>query len=371
MKFVFMVMLAIFTALVAYVVARGCQALRDVPVTRNIYLVATILMYVFLIAGMVIGMFSTASIAKYIAFIGHTSLVIFLYLIISFLLVDIVRLVNYFVHFAPEGMFVFRKLAFVASVAIIAVVLIAGNYKFNHPKIVNIELSANGKPKQNKELRIVAASDIHLGVTIDKKRFQKYVNLINEQKPDIVLLAGDVFDNSPAPVIKQNMNEDMRKIQAPLGVYAVPGNHEYIGRDINKTVDYLQSGNIHVLRDSVTLIDDSFYIIGRDDRTNQSRKTLSQLVAKINYSKPIIMLDHQPYHLEEAEESGVDLQISGHTHDGQFFPINLIVRSMYENPHGYSTRGNTHYYVSSGLGLWGPQYRVGTQSELVVITLKY
>ena len=364
-------MIAVFTALVAYVAVRGSQVFRDMSVARNIYVAVIILMYVFLIGGMILGMFSTAPIAKTIAFIGHTSLIIFLYLIISFLLVDIVRLINYFVHFAPEGMFVFRKLAFAASIFIIAATMFIGNYKFNHPKVVNIELSTHGKPIQNKELRIVAASDIHLGVSIDKKRLQKYVKLINEQQPDIVLLAGDIFDNSPAPVIKQNMNEDLRKIEAPLGIYAVPGNHEYIGRDIDKTIEYLQSANIRVLRDSVALINDSFYLVGRDDRMNHNRKPLSQLMSETNHSSPIIMLDHQPFHLEEAEANGVDLQISGHTHNGQFFPINLIVKNMYENPHGYSTRGNTHYYVSSGLGLWGPQYRIGTQSELVVITLKY
>jgi len=371
MKFVFIIIFAVFTALVAYVTVRGGQIFRDVPFVRNIYLITTILMYLFLIGGMVVGMFSTFSIAKPIAFIGHSSLVIFLYLIISFFLVDIIRFVNHFAHFAPEGMWVFRKWALLVSTCIIAIVMIVGNHKFNHPTVVNLELSVNDKPLQNKELRIVAASDIHLGVSIDKKRLKKYIKLINEQQPDIVLLVGDIFDNSPAPVVKQRMNEDLKKITASMGVYAIPGNHEYISRDVNGIVEYLRSGNICVLRDSVALIDGSFYIVGRDDRMNHNRKSLSQLTDGIDRSKPIIMLDHQPYHLEEAEENGIDLQISGHTHAGQFFPISLIVRKMYENSHGYSSRGNTHYYVSSGLGLWGPQYRIGTQSELVVIRLKY
>ena len=366
MKSVFVIMIAVFTALAAYVAVRGSQVFRDIPIARNTYLVATVLMYVFLIGGMIIGMFSTAPIAKTIAFIGHTSLVVFLYLIISFLLVDIVRLTNYFVHFAPEGMFVFRKAAFAASIFIIAITLFIGNYKFNHPKIVNIELSLHDKPAQNKELRIVAASDIHLGVSIDKKRLQKYVKLINEQHPDIVLLAGDIFDNVPAPVIKQNMNGDLRKIEAPLGVYAVPGNHEYIGRDIEKAVEYLQSANIHVLRDSVALIDDDFYLVGRDDRMNHNRKTLSQLMLEIDRSKPVIMLDHQPYHLEEAEAAGVDLQLSGHTHYGQVWPVTWITRSMYEHAYGYLEKGDTKYWISSGLGIWGGKFRIGSRSEYVV-----
>ncbi|NDV46487.1 metallophosphoesterase [Paludibacter sp. 221] len=367
----FIVMLTVFSALIAYAILRGFQVLRDLPTLRTAYLVTTIVMYVFLIVGTIIGMVSTAPIAKYVAFIGHTALIIFIYLIISFLLTDIVRVVNYFVHFAPEGMPVFRKWAFACSTAIIAIVMIVGNYKFNHPKIVEMDLSVNGKATQNKELRIVAASDVHLGTSINKKRLQKYVNMINEQKPDIVLLAGDVFDNSLAPVVKQNMYEDLRRINAPKGVYAVPGNHEYIGGDISAAMDYLKKGGITALRDSGILVDNDFYIVGRDDRSNPNRKSVAALTSNIDNSKPIIMLDHQPYHLEEAEASGIDLQISGHTHDGQFFPVNLIVRGMYENPHGYSSRGNTHYYISSGLGIWGPQYRIGTQSELVIINLKY
>ncbi len=371
MKYVFVIMLTVFTALIAYVVIRGRQALIDMPCARNVYLAVTIAMYILLIGGMVISMVSASSLARIASFIGHTSLIIFLYLIISFLLVDIIRGINYFAHFAPEGMLIFRKWALTCSLGIILLVMLAGNYKFNHPKTVNLTIDVNGKTPQNKELRIVAASDIHLGLNIGKKRLRKYVELINQQQPDIVLLAGDITDNALAPVIKQNMNDDLREIKAPLGVYAVPGNHEYISRDIYGAIHYLQSAGIRVLRDSAELVNDSFYIVGRDDRTNPDRKSIPEIIEGIDRTRPVILLDHQPYHLEQAEENGIDLQISGHTHDGQFFPVNLIVRRIYENAHGYSTRGNTHYYVSSSLGIWGPQYRIGTQSELVVITLRY
>ncbi len=212
---------------------------------------------------------------------------------------------------------------------------------------------------------------MHLGVSINKKRLQKYVDLINAQQPDIVLFAGDICDNRLEPIMEQHMNEELRMINAPLGVYAALGNHEYIGRDVQATIKYLQSGNITVLRDSAVLVKDEFYLIGRDDKRNSNRKTLADLTSNLDSGKPFILLDHQPYHLEEAEENGIALQISGHTHDGQFFPINLIVRSMYENAHGYSARSHTHYYVSSGLGIWGPQFRIGTQSEVIVINLKY
>jgi len=112
-------------------------------------------------------------------------------------------------------------------------------------------------------------------------------------------------------------------------------------------------------------------VVGREDRSNEKRKTLSELVKGLDKKYPTILMDHQPYHLEEAEKNNIDLQISGHTHNGQFFPGNLFVKKIYELGYGYLKKGNSHFYVSSGLGLWGPQYRIGTESELVVVNLRY
>ena len=371
MIFVFIIILTVFTALVAYVALRGCQVLQDDQLICNIYLVTTIILYICFISGVFLERISTTPIAKSIAFVGNSALIIFFYLLMMFVIVDIIRLANYFLHFAPEGMIVFRKWTLFASLAVIVVVMIIGNYKFNNPEVVHLNLNVNDKPTQNRELRIVVASDIHLGVSLDKKRLQKYVKLINEQNPDMVLVAGDLIDNVLAPLVKQNMNEDLRVINAPLGVFSVPGNHEYISGNIDGVIEFFRRGNIHVLRDSVVLIDDSFYLVGRDDRMIRDRKSLTQLINGIDRTKPIILLDHQPFNLEEAEESGVDLQLSGHTHAGQIFPINLMTNRMFETAHGYTARGNTHYYVSSGLALWGLQYRIGTQSEIVVITLSF
>ena len=167
------------------------------------------------------------------------------------------------------------------------------------------------------------------------------------------------------------MAEELRNIKTTQGVYAITGNHEYYGENPYATETYLKTAGITYLRDSSVLVNNSFYIVGRDDKTNTNRKTLKDVMRNVDASKPVILLDHQPFHLNEAQENKVDLQISGHTHNGQFFPGNLFVKGMYELAYGYMKKGTTHYYVSSGLGLWGPQYRIGTQSELVVIDLKY
>jgi len=361
--------LAILFSLNGYVMVRGWQALPSASALRPVYLVSTIVLFLALLAGMIFSNAMPQAVAKTVSFIGFTYIIIFIYLFLSFLLVDILRLFNLFIHIRPVYMANFRLWMLAATLVITGIALIVGNYKFNHPKVVTLNLSIDN-PIQHKELKIVAASDIHLGVSIDKKRLQSYVQLINDQHPDIVLLAGDVSDRSIIPLIKQNMMEEFRAIKAPMGVYAINGNHEHYAETIGATEDYLKKAGIIFLRDSACLVDNSFYVVGRDDRSNQRRKPLNEIVKGLNPNYPRILMDHQPFQLEEAERNNIDLQISGHTHNGQFFPGNLIVKKMYELGYGYLKKGKTNYYVSSGLGIWGPQYRIGSQSELVVIHLK-
>lgn len=371
MKIVFFIIaFAILLSTNSYVMVRGWQALPSISVVRPVYLSSMILMFLALFAGMIFGNLMPAFWGKFISQIGFAYLIVFIYLFLSFLLVDLVRILNFYIHFAPVGMAAFRMWGMAAAVAVTAVAMGIGNYKFNHPEVVTLNLSV-ANPAQNKMVKIVAASDIHLGVTIDKSLLKQYVQLINEQKPDIVLLAGDVSDRSMIPIINQLMYEELQQIKAPLGVFAINGNHEHYAESPNATADYLQKSGIIFLRDEVALVDSSFYVVGRDDKTNKNRKNLKELVKELDASIPKILLDHQPYHLEEAEQNGIDLQLSGHTHNGQFFPGTLFVKRMYELGYGYLKKGKTHYYVSSGLGIWGPQFRIGTQSEIVVINLKY
>ena len=366
----FLFVSTIFLVLTGYVLARSCQALPPKYGIRTIFTAIFTILFVIMMAGFLFGNVFSPALSKAFTFVGYTFLIVVSYLFISFLLVDVIRLVNYALHFAPAGMHLFRFWALIGSLVIIIPVLIAGNYNFNHPKLVQLNLSTE-KPLKNKEVKIIAASDIHLGNSIDKKMLQKYVRLINAQHPDIVFLLGDVTDRSVDRVIEQDMQTEFKAIKAPLGVYAISGNHEYYSGKPAEIAKYLRASGITVLHDSACLVDNSFYVIGRDDRTNPRRKSLSELVKNLDNSHPKILLDHQPFNLEEAERNNIDLQLSGHTHNGQIFPGNLIVKSVYELAYGYLKKGKTQYYVSSGLGLWGPQYRIGTQSELVEIRLKY
>ena len=219
-------------------------------------------------------------------------------------------------------------------------------------------------------LKVVAISDIHLGYATNKTMLAGYVDMINAQRPDIVLIGGDMIDNSVAPLRYEHMEEELSKIYAPLGVYMVPGNHEYIS-GIEESEKFIAQTPIVLLRDSVAILPNQIQLIGRDDRHNKGRKTLGQLTANLDKSKPVILLDHQPYDLEKTEEAGVDLQFSGHTHRGQVWPMNWIVDHLFELSYGIKKIGNSTIYVSSGLSLWGPPFRIGTDSEMVVFNITF
>lgn len=192
--------------------------------------------------------------------------------------------------------------------------------------------------------------------------------MINEQNPDMILIGGDLIDNSVVPLYAENMAEELSKLRAPLGIYMVPGNHEYIS-GIKESIRFIENTPITLLRDSVLTLPNGMQLIGRDDRSNKSRRSLQDLMKKVEKDKPILLLDHQPYGLTESEAAGIDLQFSGHTHRGQVWPMSLVTDYLYEQSHGYRQWGNSHIYVSSGLSLWGPPFRIGTESEMVVFQL--
>lgn len=291
---------------------------------------------------------------------------IFLYILLLFLILDLFKLT----HLFPINKFLNQSWVGFFSIAAIVTVLISwGYYKYTQKERVELNIAINKERLRQHPLKIVAISDLHLGYSIGKQELEHWIELINQENPDIVLIAGDIIDNSLKPVKEQNMADSFRKIKTKYGVYAIPGNHEYIS-DISNSINFLHEAGVHVLQDSTVLVDSLFYVVGRDDRSNPNRKTIKELTSNLDKNKPIILLDHQPYHLEEAEANDIDLQISGHTHYGQVIPISWITNLMYEKAHGYLKKANTHIYVSSGIGIWGGKFRIGTQSEYVVIELK-
>ena len=291
--------------------------------------------------------------------VGNTWLIAFLYLLLLFAVADLASLC----HLLPKTSLKDSVPGLLTIVGVVAVVLTLGGIHYHHKYREEMTVVTD-KPLE-KPMTVVLASDLHLGYHNRKAELARWVDLINAEKPDLVLLGGDVIDMSPRPVLEGNYAEEFRRIEAP--VYTILGNHEYYG-NLGQAERFFQEAGIVLLKDSVAHIK-GLDIIGRNDRTNPHRLTIQQL--KENFSLSTfhfsLLLDHQPYHLEEAEAAGIDFQFSGHTHRGQVWPLSWVTDALYEKSWGPHQRGNTQYYVSSGLGIWGPKIRFGSRSEYLVL----
>ncbi|MBQ7513625.1 MAG: metallophosphoesterase [Prevotella sp.] len=291
--------------------------------------------------------------------VGTSSIVILLYLFMLFLVLDIARLV----HLIPRT-FLYNNWWTVGGIVLFMTALfIYANQHYQHKYREELQLTTD-KPLA-KPLKLVMASDLHIGYHNRRDELHRWVDMINAEQPDIILIAGDIIDGSIRPLLDEQMHEEFLRLKAP--VYACDGNHEYYCGEPEARSFYQRAG-IHLLQDSCVVVGD-LCIIGRDDRTNQHRLSLGKLMQQADRSKYCILLDHQPYHLEQAEQQHIDFQLSGHTHHGQVWPISCITQQLYECAFGAHQRGNTHYYVSSGLGIWGGKFRIGTRSEYVVATI--
>ena len=294
---------------------------------------------------------------------GTSSIFIMMYLVILFLVLDIARLC----HIIPRT-FLYNNWYTALGITILMVgVFVYGNLHYQHKYRQELTLTSN-RPMV-RPLKLVMVSDLHIGYHNPRTELHRWVDMINAEKPDLILIAGDIIDMSMRPLKEERMHEEFQRLTAP--VYACLGNHEYYSGEPGAQQFYRDAG-IHLLRDDVVTIGD-LCIIGRDDHTNYHRKSLGKIVNEnkslISNSSYTILLDHQPYHLEQAEQQHIDFQFSGHTHHGQIWPISWITEHVYECAFGSYQRGNTRYYISSGLGLWGGKFRIGTRSEYVVITL--
>lgn len=297
--------------------------------------------------------------------VGNSIIFIMLYLVIIFLLLDLGRLF----HLVPKALLVHNGLTAAGLAVLLFGVFLYGYLNYKDKK--RVELKVTTEKPIAKDYRVVMMSDLHLGYHNRRAELARWVDIINAEKPDFIVIAGDIIDKSTRPLMEEDMAAELRRLDCP--VYACLGNHDYFS-GLEGALQFYHDAHIHVLRDETMLIDSCIAVIGRDDQMNRRRKSIKDLVtsASAHTQAPTfkILLDHQPYHLEKAEQAGIDLQLSGHTHRGQVWPISWITDALYECSWGSHQRGNTQYYVSSGMGIWGGKFRIGTQSEYVVITIK-
>lgn len=360
MPIVFLVILCLYLAGNMYIYLKGIHALSAFP--AGVKIGVSILFWFFSLAVFFAFLLRKSNVPlKVLTFlheVGSSWLVFTLYMVLFLFFFDLAKWI-----YKPFSY------GFYGALGLTLCLLLYGYFNYKHLKTKEYSITVK-KTMPVSSVRIVAVSDIHLGLGTGKRALAGYINRINEQRPDIILIGGDLIDNSVQPLKQERMEEELNRLKAPLGVYMVPGNHEYIA-GIEESVAYIRSTQIRLLCDSVVCLENGLQLIGRDDRSNHRRNPLSELLKQVDREKPIILLDHQPYQLDKTVKEGVDLQFSGHTHHGQIWPLSWLTDHLFELSYGYEKRGETSLYVSSGLSLWGPPFRIGTDSELVVFNLKF
>ena len=318
---------------------------------------------------------------------------IFMYILMVLFSIDVVRLI---LKYAVHASWIQSRIVFAAvgacCICIVIIISFSGIYHAKHIKVTPYKITVDKSAPDMDSLKIVLLADTHFGYNSGAVHAQEIVDKINEQQPDLVCIAGDIFDNEYDAVREpEKISEILRTIRSKYGVYACWGNHDlnepilagftfkHKKEDSKQLKDprmkrFLQNSNIQLLEDEAVLIANSFYVVGRKDaslieKIEEKRKTPAQLTQKLDKDKTIIVIDHQPKELQDIADAGVDLDLCGHTHDGQTFPGNFTVKFLWENPCGYLQKGSMHNIVTSGSGVWGPAMRVGTDSEICTINL--
>lgn len=337
----------------------------------------------------------SGDVKKYFNIVGTFWYGVVIYVLINIGLFDLVRVIVKKIKKKNKNEYAVSRCSFILigclCLAIIITVSIYGavnarTIKTTHQE-VNIEKDGNGISSLN----AVLIADLHMGYSVNSSMIKKMVDKINAENPDIVFIAGDIFDNEYDALDNPAYLEELFKsIHTKYGIYAVYGNHDIEEKIIGgfsfpskekKMADermdkFLEDCGIVNLRDEGVLVADSFFVYGRPDadrlgRGIDRRKTPDEIANTIDTKKPIIVLDHVPRELEELSRSGVDLDLSGHTHDGQIFPLNIIALFQWMNPHGECKVGNMTNITTSGVGFYGPSLRVGTDAEICQITINF
>lgn len=368
-----------------YIIIRGWQALERFPKLR--YPVAAAITWLSL------SFASGRILQKYFPEFGYKTFLFsgwygyynafwfaaMLYILMLLIPIDILRIINRFFKFFPASItnnYKKVKAGLFFSITITAGIIVLIGYLNSRSFEVNeLNIDLPKKHSSLDKLKIVLLSDIHLCVRNDDTFLQKIVDKVNTLNPDLVVLAGDIVDAGAEHLKMHGIGESFRNLKSKYGVYACTGNHEYLNNG-EEVIEYISQFGVNWLRDTSVVIAGSVNLIGREDlivRTEliKKRKDVKELVNEADSNFCTILLDHTPVKLGKSVEAGIDLQLSGHTHGGQVFPFTIINNFLFELPYGYMKKGNTQFYVSSGAGTWGPQVKLGTDAEIVLLNIQF
>ena len=376
----------------AYLWMGTCHSILRTLGFRLIFAVIYVLLSTSLLTGFLIK--NPKSLHRMLKITGNYFLGIFLYTLVIILLADFGRILLKYVFHAS---WIHSRTAFTVAGAICALLILllsaCGIFHAKYIKTTSYDVIINKTIPECTSMKVVLLADTHFGYNAGVLHARELVRKINKQKPDLVCIAGDIFDNEYDAIRNpEKLEKTLRGIKSTYGVYACWGNHDlneeilagftfkHKDGDLSDIKDprmkkFLKDSNIHILKDESVLINDQFYVIGRKDaslteKIHETRKAPAQLTEKLDRDKPIIMIDHQPKELQELADAGVDLDLCGHTHDGQTFPGNFTIKLMWENPCGLLSKDNMTNITTSGAGVWGPAMRIGTDSEICSINIQ-
>jgi predicted MPP superfamily phosphohydrolase len=296
----------------------------------------------------------------------------YLYMFLSVLIFDIFLLVNWplkLVQTEKMKSTRFKVTGLLAISSISAGVVFAGAVNFNTIRTTNYHIEIPGKSSDIDHLKIAFASDFHLKQQTDIHFVERFVATIAAIQPDLMIYGGDIVEGRGEGSKMDRIAQLLSEIHAKYGVYAVLGNHESYG--VQAKGHFFGKAGMQSLCDSIAIIGHSFNLAGRFDNRYMERKTTVDLLKSVNDSMPVILIDHRPTDIEENSKTVADIQFSGHTHNGQLFPLNLILENIYRLSWGYEKIGHTHFFVSSGIMLWGPPVRTTGKSEIMVVNVDF
>ncbi len=307
--------------------------------------------------------------SKFIIIGGYFSLPLLLYLILSVILLDLALGVARLAKILSKATVNHRgfRLArlFLVLVMPVAVVVI-GAMRNNHPQIREYSAVIPQKSSEIQQLKIAFISDFHLRETTSRHLMERFVQKVTTANADIVLIGGDVLEGDRQDERLGEFEARFRQLKPKYGVYGVPGNHDLRGAS---ATTFFDRAGIHLLRDAVEKIDNAFYLVGRNDGRFKGRKSIAELLRDCDRSLPVIVLEHRPTDLENVSRAGADILLSGHTHNGQLFPVSLFAKRQYELSWGYKLKNQTHVFVTSGIQVWGPPVRTAGRSEILIINV--
>lgn len=318
---------------------------------------------------------------------------IMLYSLLYVVLFDLLRLIAK--HTKPKNTLLFSRGSVISIGSVVVACAVAtclyGIFNARNIKVNEYSVTVNKSCGSDKHLKAVLVADLHMGYAIGVDHITNMVEKINQQDADIVIIAGDIFDNSYDGMDDpEGIKAQLRSIKSKYGVYAVYGNHDidekilmgftfdWGGKQLHseKMTNFMKECNIKLINDESVLINDEFYLVGRRDTDKPgtedgTRAEISELTKDLDKTKPIFVLSHEPDELQKTADAGADIDFSGHTHDGQLFPGNLTIGLFWENPCGMIKKDNMYSIVTSGVGVYGTFMRVGTDAEICSVDIDF